>query len=89
MAIKLGDLCKDVITGFSGVCDSRHEYLNGCVRIGIQSREMKDGKPVPAQVFDEPQVVATNGSIFTEMNSPDKPRGGPHDDPQREAAPAR
>jgi hypothetical protein len=56
--IKLGDLVKDMITGFTGIATSRTEYLFGCVHIGITFTGLdKDGVPVGAVGFDEQRVV--------------------------------
>ena len=57
MAItELGQTVRDVITRYEGVVTSRTEYLHGCTRIVVQSREMKDGKPVEDQCFDEQRL---------------------------------
>jgi hypothetical protein len=56
VAIKLGDLARDRITGFEGVVISRHEYLNGCIRFAVQPRELKEGKPIEPEVFDIEQL---------------------------------
>jgi heat shock protein HspQ len=53
----LGDDVKDSITGFKGAVVVLAEFLTGCKRIGVQSREMKDGKPVEWTMFDEDQLV--------------------------------
>ena len=46
MSVQLGDLCKDTVTGFEGVCVARTEWLNGCWRMTLQSAKLdKDGKP--------------------------------------------
>lgn len=56
--IKLGDLVKDMITGFTGIASSRTEFLFGCVHIEITSNRMdKDGVPIGALRFDEQRVV--------------------------------
>ncbi len=52
----LGDSVKDKITGFKGIVTSIHCYLNGCRRIAVQPKELKDGKPIESQIFDEPQL---------------------------------
>lgn len=54
--IELSDEVKDTITGYSGVVVAFTTWLNLCRRITVQSREMKDGKPVEAQVFDIEQL---------------------------------
>lgn len=47
---------RDVVTGFTGVATSKTEYLNACVRVGLTHRELRDGKPLDTQVFDEHQL---------------------------------
>ena len=71
MGIKLGSAYKDSITGFQGVAIGRFEYLSGCVRIEIQSMELKDGKPIDSMVFDEQRLTAC----------PSEQPGGPMPDP--------
>jgi len=58
--IKLGDKVKDKITGFSGIVIGRTNWLNGCITIGVQSAEMKDGRPVDSVWFDEQRVDSTS-----------------------------
>lgn len=54
--INLGDKVKDVVSGFVGIAVSRHSYLNGCARIGVQPEVDKDGKLPEYETFDEPQL---------------------------------
>ena len=55
--IEIGQQAKDRITGFKGIVIARTEYLNGCARLAIQPTKLdKDGKPIDAQYFDEPQL---------------------------------
>lgn len=51
--VQLGDLARDTITDFEGIAVARSEWLWGCVRIGVQNKQMKDGKPVEETWFDE------------------------------------
>ena len=54
---KLGQVARDMITGYTGVITSVSFWLNGCITYGLQSRNLdKDGKPVDRAVFDEPQI---------------------------------
>ena len=55
--IKLGDEVKDTISGFVGVAISRHSYLQGCDRIGIQPPVNEDGELPESHTFDEPSLV--------------------------------
>ena len=84
--INLGDRAKDTITGFSGVVISVHEYLNGCVRVGIQPEKLdKDGKIRESCVFDIEQVELVKTAKPKNKN----PTGGPHNDPSRPSVPQR
>jgi len=80
-SIQCGDLAKDGITGYEGIVVARTEWLNKCVRITIQAKEMKDGKPVENQTFDEEQVVLIRSRAFTQTKS--KQTGGPTPAPSR------
>lgn len=52
MRIKLGARVTDRITGFTGICIARTDWLNGCARYGVQAEELKDGKPIEPEWFD-------------------------------------
>jgi hypothetical protein len=78
MAIKLGSLVKDNITGFEGVATSRVEYLNGCVHVQIQPKTVgKDGKPTESQYFDEQRVELVKENVFKASKSSSATSGGP------------
>lgn len=89
--IQLGDKVKDMVTGFEGICVARTQWLNGCVRVMVQSDKLdKDGKPQDAQAFDEPQMVITKaGKVVTDLGQPEpvvtRPgrTGGPAPKPQQ------
>lgn len=57
MAIKLGQTVTDRITGFTGMVVGITLWLHGCNRCGVQSAELKDGKPIDHQWFDEQQLT--------------------------------
>ncbi len=77
--VKLGDRAKDVISGLKGIVVGRTEWLYGCARIGLQPEELKDGKPVETQWFDEAQVgVVKRGVIKAPaLAAPVTSTGGP------------
>jgi hypothetical protein len=54
--MKLGDVVRDKISGFSGVATCRLDYLNGCVRWAVSPRILHEAKPVDPQYFDEEQL---------------------------------
>ena len=63
--IKRGDLVKDLISGYTGIVTCVLLYLAGCARICVQSKELKNGKPVDCQYFDDVQLeVIKEGAYF-------------------------
>lgn len=52
MAVELGDLVKDRITGFEGVVTSVHSFLDAAQRFMVQPRELQLGQPQKKQAFD-------------------------------------
>ena len=56
--IKLGERVKDTVTDFKGMAIARCEYLNGCIRIQVQPKELnKDGKIIESEWIDEGQLI--------------------------------
>jgi hypothetical protein len=80
--IELGAHVRDKITGFEGVVVAKTEYLTGCNRISLQSKELKDGKPLDWQNFDEDQCeIIDLQKVKLDMKTP----GGPQQfDPQND-----
>ena len=61
MSIKLGQRVRDVVTGFTGIAETRMEWLNGCVRISVQppariSKEDGSQYVQESKSFDEEQL---------------------------------
>jgi len=55
---ELGDVVKDVVTGFEGVIRGRADYLTGCDRFAVQSLTIKENsKPEEWVWFDENEIV--------------------------------
>ena len=82
--IAVGQTVRDTITGFEGVVVAETKWLHGCRRLTVQPRELdKDGKPVEAQTFDEPQIerVRARKEAGTDKT------GGPRPAPVRAADP--
>ena len=55
--IELGDEVKDSITGYHGIVVAFTTWLNNCRRLTVQSKELRDGKPIESSVFDIEQFV--------------------------------
>lgn len=77
--IKNGDIIEDAVTGLKGMVISIVEHLNGCVRLEIQPKELKDGKPVDSTWIDIDQATVATPS--KKKNAAAKPPGGPHNTP--------
>lgn len=87
MSVQLGDKAKDQVTGFEGICVARTEWLNGCVRVTLQSDKLdKEGKPQEGQTFDEPQLVVTKAK---KVQCGPRDTGGPKPTPTRQSGPKR
>lgn len=83
--IQVGDLVRDTITKFDGVVVAITEWLNGCVRVTVQPKQLKDGKPIDTFVFDVEQLqvlkrakpaakVPTGGDRPSAIQRPDAKR---------------
>jgi hypothetical protein len=86
--VSLGDEVKDPITGLKGVVVARSEWLWGCVRIGVQPKGIKDGKPFDEVWFDENRVVITKMGPRSRTAMIEKsvsPPGGPGREGQKKA----
>ena len=89
--VELGDLCKDKITGYEGICVARTEWLNGCWRVTLQAQKLdKDDKVPEGYTFDEPQIeIKKKGKVKVLVDGTKvgtKDTGGPRDNPVRGAA---
>lgn len=80
----LGDSAKDIVTGFSGICIARYEWLNGCVRYELQPAKLKDGKPAEPQTFDQGQLALVKRAA---VSLPPADTGGPMPTPKLPSAP--
>ena len=81
----LGDEVRDLVTGYSGIIIARSEYLNGCIRYGVQRTKLtKESKPQDSEWFDEKQIeVIKAKKVDVEI----KRTGGPADAPKMSANP--
>jgi hypothetical protein len=73
----LGDKVKDTVTGLTGIVVAKTRYLQGCTRIAVQPQEVKDGKPVEASWFDEPQLQVVEPEAIKLKNENLEQSGGP------------
>lgn len=71
--IFLGSKYRDDVTKFEGIATSKVEFLNGCVRVALQSEEKKDGAPLEPQYFDFQQLSFVEHTPLT-VRQPEKER---------------
>lgn len=67
---------KDTITGYEGIISARTQWLHNCNTYGIRSTELKDGKPLELEYFDEPQLELIDE---VKISEPNHSTGGPCD----------
>jgi hypothetical protein len=75
--IKLGDYVEDTITGYEGIVTGITHWLNGCARVGIQSKENRSnetGLPVDIYWVDETTIKIKKVQVH---KSTQKENGGP------------
>lgn len=61
--IKIGDVAKDIITGFEGAVVAYAKHLHNCDRAALQPRELKDGEPAKTLWFDVPQLELVQADV--------------------------
>ena len=79
--IRLGDKVKDCVSGFEGIVIAKTDWLYGCVRFGVEAQELRDGKLIEAQWFDEPRLVLV--ATQAELRRAAQPGGGGQEEGQR------
>jgi len=85
--VELGDSVRDSVSGFTGIVTGMTEFLHGCFRCGVTPQKLHDNKPIPAEWFDEPQLVVVKAKVIKVGKRDD---GGPMSSvPTRNSAPSR
>ncbi len=77
--IKLGDKLRDKVTGYEGIALAKTEWLNGCWRVMLQAKGVKDGKPHEPFSVDVQQLELVEGAAVKVEKT--KLPGGPYPDP--------
>lgn len=57
--IDLGAKVRHKVHGFEGTVTARSEHLHACVIYIVQSAQLKDGRPIEAESFDEDSLEVT------------------------------
>ena len=73
---ELGEVLKDIVTGFQGVAMGKTTYFTGCDHYGLCSQNLKDSAPLDWQWFDKTRLVRVEGAEKI-MKQPRIPTSGP------------
>ena len=76
-SFNFGDQVEHALTGLKGSVVAVDVWKNGCVRMCVQPREIKDGKPVDATWCDEQDLARVKAEGDKEQPAPS---GGPQAD---------
>lgn len=69
LTVSCGDHVRDRISGFEGIVTSITDFIAGCRRIAVNSRELKDGKPLESEAFDEPDLEIIEKNVIKPSKS--------------------
>jgi hypothetical protein len=61
----LGDLIRDKVTGFEGICVGRANHISGCDTYGVQPRGLKDGNAIEHKWYDDPRLELVTAGALT------------------------
>lgn len=61
--VNLGDMAKDKVTNFTGIVVAVSYEIDGTIFIGLQPRELDNGKPAEALDFDIERVEVTEAGM--------------------------
>ena len=81
MSVEIGDRAKDRISGFTGIVVTRSDWMNNCLRFGLQAERLDEKGHKPDVVyFDEPDLVVTKKAVYASVRparTPAAATGGP------------
>ena len=94
LTFSLGDEVQDTLSDFKGVVVCVVQWIQGCWRLAIQSREMEKGVPVDEISLPSSQckLIKSAKPVSSAEGAPVKVEtrpGGPMKDPKRQADPKR
>lgn len=81
--IKLGQVGKDVVTGFQGICIGKAQYLTGCNQVYLVPQKLsKEGKRQDGEWFDDQRIQA-QGEKVLELDNEKSPGMDEREPPKR------
>lgn len=82
LTIQLGDYARDRLSDFQGTVSGLGYWLNGCIRVGIQPKDLtKEGIPVDEIWFPMSQMKVIRKATVESQPQPKKKPGGPMKNP--------
>src|ERR1017187_9628746 len=69
MAITLGEVVTDSITGFVGVAIARTSFMHDCVRVAIQPKGLIENKLQSTEWFDEKRLLENDPNVVYPKNA--------------------
>jgi hypothetical protein len=77
--IKLGQSCRDTITGFTGIAIAKVKYITGCDKVELQPKQKEDGTVPESTWVDVNRVEVLDEPVVKLGTSKDKGAGNlPH-----------
>lgn len=72
--VKLGDIARDKLSGYTGVAIARSTLISNCPRITLQSPNLHEGKPISPYSLDEPSLefVSESDHVVWEPARPEE-----------------
>ena len=69
----LGDKVKHDLTDYTGTIIARTQWLSNCNTYSVKSRALREGRPIDAVTFDEPELALIKPKTHKESRD----TGGP------------
>jgi hypothetical protein len=75
MRVSIGDKVKDMVTGYEGIVVSESQWMNRCIRYGVQGRCEEGKNPSEVLHLDEHQVMLiTEGEVDFDLEENNNPQ---------------
>ena len=75
--IVLGDEVQDPVTGHKGIAVGRMDFMNGCIKIGVQAVVDKDKKVPDSEWFPAQRLKITKSQKHKLVDKTERTPGGP------------
>ena len=79
--IKLGNMVKDLVSGFEGIATGEVKYMNGCEKWSVDGTTFRADGTQDGHWFDKKQVIKTGEGIRGQLDLTNPSDGGPANTP--------